>query len=541
MRRWNGWGDDRVRLDLPQASRDLLRERIGEGRIQPDYPLEQFLARVPESRLTDHPLVSSDPKLRLDHAHGQSLPDWIRLRGGLLDRFPDGVAHPTNVEEVSQLIELAVDQDSVVIPFGGGTSVVGHLDVPVSERPVLSMSLERLNRLVSFDPGSMLATFEAGIRGPSIEAQLGENGFTLGHFPQSFEFSSLGGWVATRSSGQQSARYGRIEQLCRGGEVATPRGVMHLPPFPASAAGSDLRHWILGSEGRAGVITKVVVQISRQPEKDEFYGFFFPSWDSAREAVRDLAVSGVNISMVRLSNCQETRTHLAMAERPTEVALLQGYLKLRGISEDGGCMCLIGLTGSRPQVRVSRHESSDIFRRHEGVAVGRALGEAWRKQRFKGAYLRNTLWDCGYAVDTLETAVTWSRVNETLAAIEDSIANAVARWGERAHIFSHLSNVYPSGSSIYTTYVFRLASSPEATLERWRVLKRAASDAIAAHGGTISHQHGIGVDHRTYMKAEKGPLGIEAMRRLFATLDPDGRMNPGKLLPESDSENKSIH
>jgi alkyldihydroxyacetonephosphate synthase len=453
-----------------------------------------------------------------------------------LERFPDGVAFPSTVGEVGLVLELAQDQDAAVIPFGGGTSVVGHLDVPESERPVLSLSLERLNRLVSVEPESMLATFEAGIRGPSVEAQLGERGFTLGHFPQSFEFSSLGGWVATRSSGQQSARYGRIEQLYQGGEVATPQGVMHLPSFPASAAGWDLRQWVLGSEGRIGVMTKVVVRISPQPEKDDFYGFFFPSWDSALDAVRGLATSGVSVSMVRLSNPRETRTHLSMAERQTEVALLQRYLKLRGISEDDACMCLIGITGSRSQVRVSRHESSVIFRRHKGVAVGRAPGDAWKKQRFRSAYLRNTLWDCGYAVDTLETAVVWSRVTETMETIEASLRNTVARWNERAHVFSHLSSVYPSGSSIYTTFVFRLADSPEATLEMWRALKNAASDAIVKNGGTISHQHGVGVDHRRYLEAEKGRIGIETMRRVLSSLDPDGRMNPGKLLPENDAE-----
>jgi alkyldihydroxyacetonephosphate synthase len=240
--------------------------------------------------------------------------------------------------------------------------------------------------------------------------------------------------------------------------------------------------------------------------------------------------------MVRLSNPQETQTHLALADREQEVALLQGYLRLRGISDEGACMCLIGFTGSRAQVRVGRHESSSIFRRYKGIAVGRAIGRAWKKHRFRSAYLRNTLWEQGYAVDTLETAVTWEKVAGAMEAIEQSLRSAIARWDERAHIFSHISAVYPTGSSVYTTYVFPLADSPEATLERWQALKRAASEAVVNAGGTISHQHGVGADHREYLKVEKGDVGIESMRRVMSYLDPDERMNPGKTLPEVDNE-----
>ncbi len=288
MQRWNGWGDDGVRMDLPRAAHELLRERIGEGRAPRDCSLEKLLQQVPKSHLASHPLITFDSKHRLDHAHGQSLPDWIRLRSGTLKRFPDGVALPTSVEQLDDLLRYANEHQAEIIPFGGGTSVVGHLEVPETERPVLSVSLARLNRLLRLQPECRLATFEAGVRGPSLEDELGRRGFTLGHFPQSFEYSTLGGWVVTRSSGQQSSHYGRIERLFRGGEVVTPRGTIELPPFPASAAGPDLRHLILGSEGRVGLLTKVIVEIARLPETEEFYGFFFPDWTAACEAVHDL-------------------------------------------------------------------------------------------------------------------------------------------------------------------------------------------------------------------------------------------------------------
>ncbi|UCG06101.1 MAG: FAD-binding oxidoreductase [Desulfobacterales bacterium] len=531
MRRWNGWGDDTIRMDLPPKGLALLQDLIGEGRVQPDYPLERYLERVPASRLPRHPLISEDPKLRLNHAHGQSLPDWIGMRGGLLQCFPDGVALPTKVEDVHALLKFAADNDVVVIPFGGGTSVVGHLDVPETDRPVLSLSLAQLNRLIQMDPDCRLATFESGICGPDIENHLNPKGFTLGHYPQSFEYSTLGGWVVTRSNGQQSRHYGRIEQLFAGGEILTPQGSMQLQPFPASAAGPDLRQLLLGSEGRMGILTKVTVKISRLPEIDDVFALFFPSWNHAHDGVQDLAGSDLPFSMVRLSNPKETMTILALAGRKGQVKLLQQYLSFRGISKNEACLCLIGFIGSRRLTRAAKRESFAILRRHQGVAVGKAIGTAWKKNRFRSAYLRNTLWDLGYAVDTLETALKWDKVTSTLKSIETALNDVCEIWNEPIHVFTHLSHVYKTGSSIYTTFVFRLADTPQKTLDQWKALKHAASQAVVNAGGTISHQHGVGLDHKNYLQAEKGTLGTSTLKTVFDHLDPDQRMNPGKLVP----------
>ena len=531
MQRWNGWGDDSIHMELPRKGRDLLSEWVGKGRPLQDRPIEELLAREPESKLPQHPLISVDDRLRLDHAHGQSMPDWVRMRGGMLDCFPDGVARPTTREDVEALMQFATAENIVVIPYGGGTSVVGHLEVPAIEKPVLSLSFEHLNRMLDIDTGSLLATFEAGIRGPDLEAHLNKKGFTLGHYPQSFEYSTLGGWVATRSSGQQSRHYGRIEQLFAGGELLTSRGSLQLPPYPASGAGPDLRHLILGSEGRMGVLTKVIVRISRLPEKDDIYAVFFPSWDNSKQAAQALAASGTRFSMVRLSNPSETTTNLALAGHEREIAWLNRYLNFRGIAQPDACMCLVGFTGSRKQVTAARSEAFSIFRPFKGVSVGTAIGKAWKKNRFRSAYLRNTLWDLGYAVDALETAVTWQNVTETIAAIELSIREALIPWNERVHVFTHLSHVYPTGSSIYSTFVFRLAQTPGETLERWRALKHAGSRAVVNAGGTITHQHGIGTDHKQYLAAEKGEVGIAALQHIFSYFDPDRRMNPGKLVP----------
>jgi alkyldihydroxyacetonephosphate synthase len=385
--------------------------------------------------------------------------------------------------------------------------------------------------LIRLEPENLLASFEAGIRGPDLEKQLQAQGFTLGHYPQSFEYSSLGGWVITRSSGQQSRHYGRIEKLFAGGEVLTPRGPMRLPPFPASAAGPDLRHLLLGSEGRIGVLTEVIVRISRLSQKDDIHAVFFPTWDHAKAGVQELAGSSLQFSMIRLSNSKETRVNLSLAGHGYQKKLLGRYLHLRGISQNNACMCLVGFIGSRSTVKNMRQQAFAILRRHGGISIGKAIGNAWKKNRFRSAYLRNTLWDLGYAVDTLETAVTWNKVDTTMAAIEHSIENSAKTWGERLHVFSHLSHAYSSGSSIYTTYIFRLAETPPESLNRWQKIKQAASQAVVSAGGTISHQHGVGLDHRPYLVSEKGAIGISTLQQVLLHLDPDRRMNPTKLVP----------
>ena len=531
MQRWNGWGDENIKMDLPSQALGILQDLIGSGQVRPDYPLAKLIDRIPQSRLTPHPLISFDARLRLDHAHGQSLPDWIGLRGGTLQRFPDGVARPANRAEVREILKFCVSQGVIVIPYGGGTSVVGHLAVPRTERPVLSLSLERLSRRVALETDNRLAVFEAGIRGPQLEQQLNSKGFTLGHYPQSFEYSSLGGWVVTRSSGQQSAHYGRIEDLFAGGEVLTPRGSMSLPPFPASAAGPDLRQIVLGSEGKMGVLTNVIVRISPLPERDNVYGVFFPSWEEGRKAVQCIAGTDISFSMMRLSNPLETTTNLALAGSERQISLLRRYLDLRGLVDGKFCMCLIGFTGSRRITTAARGAALSTIRHHKGVWVGRPMGRAWKKSRFRSAYLRNSLWDRGYAVDTLETALTWDKVTPAMHSIEKSIHEALQAGNQRGHVFSHLSHVYPSGSSIYTTFIFRLSESPEQTLETWQRIKHAASRAVVTAGGTISHQHGVGRDHRPYLSFEKGVLGISTLREVFKHVDPDQRMNPDKLLP----------
>ncbi|WPC03692.1 FAD-binding oxidoreductase [Pseudomonas benzenivorans] len=531
MRRWNGWGEETTEVQLPAHGEAFLAERVGPGQVLVDASLEQVLAKVPHSRLVAHPLVSLDAETRLRHARGQSLPDWLAMRSGEFGQFPDGVAFPESAEQIRELLAWARQQNVLLIPYGGGTSVAGHINPQAGARPVLTLSLARMSRLIEIDEDSLIATFGPGANGPQVESQLRARGYTLGHFPQSWELSTLGGWVASRSSGQQSLRYGRIEQLFAGGALETFAGTLELPSFPASAAGPDLREMVMGSEGRFGIISEVKVRITPLAEQERFYSVFMPSWAQALQAIRTLVQARVPLSMLRLSNAIETETQLALAGHPRQIAWLEKYLALRGAGE-GKCMLTFGVTGARAQNAASLKQARRLLKGFGGVFTGTLLGKKWAENRFRFPYLRHGLWAAGYAVDTLETATDWSNVDSLLNKIEASLRQGLAAEGERVHVFTHLSHVYGEGSSIYTTYVFRPGGSYEQALDRWQRLKQAASRTIAENRGTISHQHGVGRDHAPYLATEKGELGMAALQALAAHFDPERRLVPGVLLEE---------
>jgi alkyldihydroxyacetonephosphate synthase len=531
MRRWNGWGDANTHYPFPDSAASYLTERIGAGSPTPDATLEETLRSAPGSRLVDHPGVRTETVERLLHARGQSLPDWIALRSGRIGTFPDGVAYPEDEAQVRGWYAYARLNGATIIPYGGGTSVVGHINPLPADAPVLTIDLSRLNRLIELDEISRLATFGAGVRGPELEMQLNAKGYTLGHFPQSFELSTLGGWIATRSSGQQSYHYGRIEDLFAGGRAETPCGTLELPTLPASAAGPDLRQLILGSEGRMGIITQATVRIQRTPEFEAFYGVFFPSWELGVEAVRQVAQEGLGLSMLRLSNARETETTLALSGKEGLVRWADRGLGILGYSHER-CLLVFGVTGSAESARQARRQALSITRSHGGLHTGEIIGKLWRKSRFLTPYLRNVLWERGYAVDTLETALPWRQVISAAQAIPEVMHTSLEQYGEKAWVFAHLSHVYNDGASIYTTYIFRRAADPDETLRRWTVMKTAASQVIQAQGGTISHQHGVGTDLAAYLPAEKGPLGMVLLRQAIRAVDPEGIMNPGKLFDE---------
>lgn len=529
MRRWNGWGDDANHTSLTPATLGFLAERIGVGAATHDAPRERVLQAIAAPRLTVAGF-SADPAARLAQAKGQSYPDWLALRYGRDIAVADGVATPRSSEEAQSLLNSALNAGAIVIPVGGATSVVGHLEVPQGDRPVLNISLSGLNQLSHYNEQNRTAMFGGGTPGPAIEAQLAPHGMLLGHFPQSYEYSTVGGWVVTRSSGQQSLRYGRIEPMFHAGTLVTPKGVLKVGGIAASSAGQDLRQAVMGSEGRMGLLTEVEVCVRPLAGEEHFYAVFFPDWPSAVAAMRALTQANLGLSMLRLSNEIETETQLALAGHEKLIAWLRRYLQLRSVGTQP-VMLLLGTTGNAVEVQRQKRDALALCKTFHGVNTGKAIGKGWAKNRFNGPYLRNSLWGAGYGADTAETCVSWGQVTPAMRAIEAAAHATFASWGERGHAFTHLSHVYHQGCSVYSTFVFRAGQNYEQDLARWKQLKAAVSEAVVAHQGTISHQHGVGRDHAPYLVHEKGELGLALMRAIVQEFDPQGRMNPGKLLP----------
>ena len=532
MRSWNGWGEEGDRTAVGGSGRRFIEGLIGPGAPPREATLAEVVATVPPSRLEEVPdlRLSTDPELRVRRARGQSLPDLASLRYGRLDAVPDAVARPADNADLRALIDHARATGARLIPWGGGTSVVGGVSARPSPDPLITVDLGGLAGVRRVDERSCLVTVGAGTTGPALATLLAGHGLTIGHEPQSFELATVGGWVAARGSGLRSLGAGRIEALFAGGTLEAPAGTMVMPPYPASAAGPDLRQLVLGSEGRLGFLSDAVLRATPHPEDERMDAWALPGWAEGVDAVRELVQARPGLSLLRLSTPTETSTLLAFADRPTQTRALGAYLRARRRPADW-VLALVGVAGRKRIAKAARAEAAAVMHAHGGVRLP-ALAEAWARTRFRSPYQRNALWSAGYASDTLETATDWEHVPGLLARIEAALGGALASWGERVHVFTHLSHLYPSGSSLYVTYLFRLGPEPDDTMARWRALKTAASETISTDGATISHHHGVGTDHAPYLAAEKGPLGMAALEAVVRTFDPDGLMNPGVLLAQ---------
>ena len=536
--RWWGWGSPDRASVLPGHVVDLLRQEVGISERRRD-PVDLADVSLPASRLgaaarsrLEQTLgangLRDDHEARVLHAAGKGYPDLFRLRTGNPEGAPDAVLYPASAHQVEELLAICADAAVAVVPFGGGTSVVGGVAPLCGDMAaVVALDLRRLDRLVSVDRHSMTAVLQAGMRGPELERELGAHGLTLGHFPQSFQYVTIGGCVATRSAGQASTGYGRIDELVLGLRCCTPSGVIDLPARPASAAGPDLRELLVGSEGALGVITEATLQVSHAPEVRHYEGMFFRSFAEGAEAFRHAVQEDAAPDVARLSDEEETRLTLALAGRSGLSARAgAAYLGIRGYAE--GCLAIVGWEGTRDEVDRRRAAGRLLLGRHGAVSVGVSPGRAWARTRFDGPYLRDDLLTLGVMVETLETAAQWSGLAHVHASVKEAIASVLTGRGTPALVGCHVSHLYESGASLYFTFLARQQEGSE--LEQWQAAKVAASEAIVAAGATITHHHAIGRDHARWLGAEDGPLGLAALRALKSELDPVGIMNPGKLL-----------
>ncbi len=546
--RWNAWGFAGHQEGFARADKlwAFLADALKTGAL-PQTPAKTLAeSTLPSSRLAFGDLaafqeagceVGVSPEDRAFHARGDSYRDLLDLRAGKLDPAPDAIAYPKSAEACQRAIELAARMDLAVVPFGGGTSVVGGVTpLTGSHRGVIMIDTTKLNALIAVDRTSLRATAEAGIYGPFLEAKLNAEGVTLGHYPQSFEFSTLGGWVAARGAGQQSNRYGKAEDWLVSAKLATPKGTWRTEDFPASAAGPRLTDLVAGSEGTLGLITEATFAVHERPTARDYRAFLFHSFEEGRAAVRAIVQAEIPVASLRLSDEDETHFFGALSRLtnpPKAMHKVQdAYLKLRGF---GGAKCALiaGAEGDAELVAYARTRIADIAGKHGGMGVGTSPAKSWLKGRFHGPYLRDPLMDRGLGVDTLETAAAWADIPKLYTAVRSALLDAMKRVtpnGANGICLAHISHSYHDGASLYFTYLWpRATGGLQAEIAQWEAIKGAASDAIAANRGTISHHHGAGTDHAKWMAAEKGPEAMNVLRALKAELDPTGIMNPGKL------------
>jgi alkyldihydroxyacetonephosphate synthase len=533
--RWWGWGDPDEPTSLPAGARRLLEGRgietaPGGGRPELDR------VRLPEPAKLPDPVIEAAGRVnvstthedRVRHSGGQSYLDLIERRSGEIAFAPDAVIAIGDPSRILPLLQACAAEGVAVIPFGGGTSVVGGVTPrETGFDRVVSLDTTGL-RGCRVDPVSLTATLGAGLRGPEAEALLADRGFTLGHFPQSFEYATIGGFAATRSAGQASSGYGRFDSLVSAISITSPAGEMSTIATPHTAIGPSLRELIVGSEGAFGVIPEVTVRIRPKPSSRRYEAWMVEDFDSGCEIVRRLAQNDVLPTIARVSDATETEVSLGTSV-PEGAAgeLFRGYLRLRGRSE--GSLLIVGLEGSAVSTRRQRTELNRTLRSGGAVALGRSAGSGWEKGRFHGPYLREALLDHGLVVETFETAQQWSRHGDFYRSVRAAVTAQLAAEGMDAVVMCHLSHAYRDGASLYFTVIASpgKAGGPAG----WRSVKNAAATAIRSGGGTLSHHHATGRDHVPWVDDEIGGLGVETLRAVKATLDPAGIMNPGCLLP----------
>ena len=536
-----GWGEPGAGPSLPAHASEFLRSELGVSGEVVDTPVTLDAVQLPPPSVPDALRrgleaavgadgVRDDRPARVLRTRGKSYLDLLAARAGRFESAPDAVVRPRTHEQVATVLGLCAEAGVAVIPFGGGTSVVGGLELgsgPFSGgdsrgltpfEAVVSLDLGAMDRVVSVDGRSLTAVLEPGLRLPEADRALRAHGLTLAHHPQSYEWASVGGCVATRSAGQSSTGHGRIDENVVALRCATPAGDLATLEVPASAAGPALRELALGSEGVLGAITQVALRVRPLATARRYEGWFARSFAEGVGALRSLEQAGLAPDVARLSDETETRIGLALAG-PGGPARQAGLAVTRALGYGGGCLLVLGWEG-----RGHRRAARAVLVRAGALPAGAGPGEAWAASRFAGPHLRDDLLDRGVLVETLETAASWTRLEHVRGAVAGALRGALSR----PLVGCHVSHSYATGASLYFTVLAARDSGDP--VGQWRRAKEVASDAIAAAGATITHHHAVGRDHAPWLEAEVGPLGLELLRAVKERCDPAGVMNPGALL-----------
>jgi alkyldihydroxyacetonephosphate synthase len=548
--KWWGWGDEQTTFthaDKP-ALGEFVKEKVGidldrgSPQIIDFDSLEIGPAMVPAELRTaleaaiGAEWVHDDAMDRVVHTYGKSLRDLVRIRRGDLGRLPDLILYPADEVEVAAVVEAALAADAVIIPFGGGTNISGSLEAPRGERrTVLSIDMGRMDRVVEVDELSQTARIQAGALGPRLEQQLNARGWTIGHFPDSFNHSTLGGWIATRSSGMQSDKYGDIADLTRAVRVVTPNGVLATRNVPSSSSGPSVREMILGSEGRLGVITEATVQVHRLPEERTILGYLFPDWSRALRVMHDIAASDAAPSVTRVSDAGETQFSFAtkkdggLPDRLQSMVLKLFLEKVKHFDTSEMCLSFIGYEGSPDHVKRQRKLVGEIVKSHGGLCVGSGPGELYDQKKFDTPYIRDFLLDRGGLADVSETSAPWARLEPLYDGTTAAARKAFDDLGVKGFVMCHLSHSYHSGACLYFTFAFQ--ESPGADgLEQYDTVKSAIQNSFMELGATLSHHHAVGLEHAQWLDQDISPAGVAMVKSLLSGVDPGRNLNPGKII-----------
>lgn len=546
--KWWGWGDEAVEFDISNRPNlwaylagvlQLSSPAVTTPPVALDaialpaqLPNPAFAAAV--SALLGPDAIRDSKPERLTHAFGKSLRDLFRLRRGRVPYAPDYVVYPASHDDVAALVALAVEHRVHLIPFGGGSNIAGCLEpTRPSPRAVVSVDMRRMNRLLALDTESETARFEAGALGPHLEAELNRHGYTLGHFPDSFRFSTLGGWVATRSAGMQSDRYGKIENMVLALKMATPAGTVETLSVPAASSGIDVNRLCVGSEGALGILTEIVLQVHPIPARRESYGFLFPDFAAGVKAMHQCHRDGCVPVMTRLNDPGKTALSFAYGTtQPPLRRLLARAMKLyiarvRRLALDKACLMLVTFEGDAETFERVRRQAGAIFAANGAVPLGSSPGRAFQHGKYDFPYLRDFLLDRGVMADVSETATFWSRLLPLYDSASRAIQTAIDAQGTPGMVGCHISHTYHSGASLYFTFGFR--ATPGREMEEYLNVKKAAEDAFLTAGATLSHHHAVGYEHLPWLERDLSPAGLTAVEALKNGLDPSGVMNPGKL------------
>ena len=550
QQKWWGWGEEgkAYRYEDKPKFPPFVKKMVGVDITAPVPPVRPFSTLdVPATQLTDalraelvgilgEGFVQTDDETRVVHAFGKGVRDLLRVRAGLLGRVPDVVLYPGSRREVEQVVDAVVAADAVLIPFGGGSNIVAALEAePGETRQVVSLNLGRLNKVLEIDEVSGLAHIEAGVFGPDMEDQLNARGWTMGHHPDSFVWSTLGGWIATRSSGMQSDKYGDIADICRGLTMVMPGQVLTLRPLPSSSSGPSVREMVLGSEGRLGVITSAWVNVHRIPEVRELQAYFFATYEDGLKACQEIVESDASVMMARVSDAIETQYIMANGKKSSRLGSLsskaiQKLMLRKGWDLEKIAMSFVGFEGSPTHVRYEKGLVAKIVRKHGGLGVGKGPGSLYDQKKYDTPYIRDFMLDRGLVADVSETTTPWKYAEQIHTNTVAAFNRTMDELGIRGVVFCHLSHSYHSGACQYFT--FAIADNSDGAMATYDTAKRVLQQSFMDNHGTVSHHHGVGEEHSPWMDQDISPAGVFIQRALFDGVDPGHNLNPGKIIHE---------